>query len=150
VDILRSWGITPAMVLGHSSGEMAAAYASGSITAESAIAAGVFRGSSSDPSDCPGSMAAIGLGRDEIVPYLLPGVVIACENSQSSITLSGDTEGIEKIMKTLKKERPAVFSRLLRVERAFHSRESRYQYTRYIRNEADIILRSYADTRPIL
>jgi acyl transferase domain-containing protein len=114
------------MVLGHSSGEMAAAYASGSITAENAMAAGVFRGSLGDASDRPGSMAAIGLGRDQIVPYLLPGVVIACENSQCSITLSGDTEGIEKIMKTLKKEKPAVFSRLLRVEKAFHSGESNY------------------------
>ncbi|TGJ79517.1 hypothetical protein E0Z10_g9254 [Xylaria hypoxylon] len=121
VDILRSWGLTPDMVLGHSSGEIVAAYASGAITAESAIAAGVLRGSFSDSSNRSGSMAAIGLGRDDILPYLVPGVVVACENSQCSVTLSGDTEGIEETVKRLKEERPAIFSRLLRVEKAFHS-----------------------------
>ncbi|KAI8630110.1 putative polyketide synthase [Xylariaceae sp. FL1651] len=121
VDVLRSWGIRPDVVLGHSSGEMAAAYASGAITAESAIAAGVFRGTFSDSSNRPGSMAAVGLGRDDILPYLVPGVMIACENSQCSITLSGDTEGVERVIKTLNTERPGVFSRFLRVEKAFHS-----------------------------
>jgi acyl transferase domain-containing protein len=111
IDVLRSWGIKPDVVLGHSSGEMAAAYASGAITAEGAMAAATFRGTSNVSSDRKGSMAAIGLGRDEILPYLVPGVVIACDNSQLSVTISGDTE------------QPSVFARLLRVEKAFHSRK---------------------------
>lgn len=121
IDVLRAWGIKPDVIMGHSSGEMAAAYASGAITAESAMAAATFRGTSNVSSERKGSMAAIGLGRDEILPYLVPGVVIACDNSQLSVTLSGDTEGVEKVIQTLKAERPGVFARFLRVEKAFHS-----------------------------
>lgn len=123
VDVLRSWGMKPDLVLGHSSGEMAAAYASGAITAEGAMAAATFRGTSNVSSDRKGSMAAIGLGREQVSPFLVPGVVIACDNSQSSVTLAGDTEAVERVMGTLKAEQPGVFARLLRVEKAFHSRK---------------------------
>lgn len=121
VDVLRSWGIIPDIVVGHSSGEVAAAYASGSISAEAAIVIASFRGSSNMSSNQTGSMAAVGLGRHDISPYLVPGVDIACENSQSSITLSGDTEGVNKVVQTLKAEQPGVLARLLRVEKAYHS-----------------------------
>ncbi|RYP42065.1 hypothetical protein DL767_000577 [Monosporascus sp. MG133] len=121
VDVLRSWGITPDVVVGHSSGEVAAAYASGAISAEAAMATATFRGSSNVSTDQKGSMAAIGLGRHDVLPYLVPGVDIACENSQSSTTLSGDTEGVNKVIQTLKAEQPGVLARLLRVEKAYHS-----------------------------
>ncbi|KAJ3464711.1 hypothetical protein MRS44_009497 [Fusarium solani] len=121
VDVLRSWNIVPDFVLGHSSGETAAAYACGAITAEAAVYAATRRGIGNASSQRKGSMAAVGLGRDEIQPFLLEGVNIACENSQSNVTLSGDTEQVESIVATLKAERPGVFARLLRVEKAYHS-----------------------------
>ncbi|KAI1131714.1 putative polyketide synthase [Nemania abortiva] len=121
VSVLRSWGITPDVVLGHSSGEMAAAYASGAITAESAIAAAVFRSSLDSAPDQKGTMAAIGLGREEVLPYLLPGVIVACENSQCSVTLSGDSDKVLEVIETIRAKQPATFTRLLKVEKAFHS-----------------------------
>lgn len=124
VDVLRSWNLKPDLVIGHSSGEMGAAYASGAITAEGAIAVATFRGTSNVSSDRKGSMAAIGMGREEISPFLNPGVVIACDNSQLSVTIAGDTDGVLQVIETLKVEKPGVFARLLRVEKAFHSRES--------------------------
>jgi acyl transferase domain-containing protein len=126
VDVLRSWGLKPDLVLGHSSGEMGAAYASGAITAEGAIAAATFRGTSNVSSDRKGSMAAIGLGREEVSSLLVPGVVIACDNSQCSVTIAGDTDDVAKVMDKLKAEQPSVFARLLRVEKAFHSRKQIY------------------------
>jgi acyl transferase domain-containing protein len=123
VDVLRSWNISPSIVLGHSSGEMAAAYACGAISAESAIAAGLFRSSSKESPNRTGSMAAIGLGREEVLPYLEPGVIIACENSQCSVTVSGDTKAVEKVVQTIKFTRPDVFTRLLQVRKAYHSRK---------------------------
>jgi acyl transferase domain-containing protein len=126
VDVLRSWGIVPNFVLGHSSGEMAAAYASGAITAEGAMAAAAFRGSTNESSSKKGSMAAIGLGRDDMAPYMEPGVVIACENSQCSVTLSGDAEQVEKVVQKVKQDQPGVLARPLRVEAAFHSRKTNY------------------------
>ncbi|TRX93498.1 hypothetical protein FHL15_005470 [Xylaria flabelliformis] len=121
VDVLRSWGVTPNVILGHSSGEMAAAYASGAITAESAMAAAVFRSSLDSAPDRKGAMAAVGLSREDVLPYLLPGVIIACENSQCSVTLSGDSDEVHKVIETIKAEQPGTFARLLRVEKAFHS-----------------------------
>lgn len=126
IDVLRSWGIKPDFVVGHSSGEMAAAYASGSVTAEAAMAAATFRGTTSTETKTPGKqgkMAAIGLGRHDVVPLLEPGVVIACENSQSSVTISGDAEGVEHVVQAIKEQHDGVLARLLRVEKAFHSRE---------------------------
>ncbi|KAF2716908.1 polyketide synthase [Polychaeton citri CBS 116435] len=121
VDVLRSWGLVPDLIVGHSSGEMSAAYASGAMTAESAMAAATFRSLDNASPSKEGSMAAIGLGRHEISPYLLPGVVIACENSQSSVTLSGDKNVVEEVTGAVKIDRPEVLARALRVERAYHS-----------------------------
>ena len=123
VDVLRSWGVVPDITLGHSSGETAAAYACGALTAEDAIFAATRRGISNASSGRKGSMAAVGLGRDDILPYLLPGVDIACENSQCNITLSGDMDGVEKVIENIKADQPGVFARMLRVEKAFHSRK---------------------------
>ncbi|GJN68105.1 type I Iterative Polyketide synthase (PKS) [Purpureocillium lilacinum] len=123
IDVLKSWGIKPDLVLGHSSGEMAAAYASGSITAKAAMAAATFRGttSTSGTAEKRGSMAAIGLGAHEMAPYMEPGVVVACENSQCSVTISGDSEQVEKVVQNVKTQREGVLARFLRVEKAFHS-----------------------------
>ncbi|KOS17128.1 Lovastatin nonaketide synthase [Escovopsis weberi] len=121
VDVLHSWGVSPDVIVGHSSGEVAAAYASGAISAEEAISIAALRGLANVSTGQKGSMAAIGLGRDDVAPYLVPGVDIACENSQSSTTLSGDIEGVTEIVQRLKTEQPGVFARLLRVEKAFHS-----------------------------
>lgn len=126
IDVIRSWGIEPALVVGHSSGEMAAAYASGSITAEGAMAAATFRGSSHSETSREGSMAAIGLGKTEVLPYMEPGVVVACENSQCSVTLSGDAEQVVKVVEKIKENHPGVLARPLRVEKAFHSRKVVY------------------------
>lgn len=117
----------PEFVLGHSSGETAAAYACGALTAEEAIFTATRRGISNASSsyERKGSMAAVGLGRDEVGPHLVPGVDIACENSQCSITISGDTEAVEKVIENLRASQPGVFTRMLRVEKAFHSPKSK-------------------------
>lgn len=129
IDVLRSWKIKPDFVVGHSSGEMAAAYASGSVTDEAAMAAATFRGTTSTSTDTKaeskrGTMAAIGLGREEMLPFMEPGVVIACENSQSSVTISGDADQVEKVVTKVKEEQNGVLARLLHVEKAFHSRKA--------------------------
>lgn len=70
-------------VVGHSSGEIAAAYASGELSAEVAIIIAYFRGHSMKTFSFKyhGGMAAVGLGSDKARPFLKPGVLIACENS---------------------------------------------------------------------
>ncbi|RDA86436.1 hypothetical protein CP532_3626 [Ophiocordyceps camponoti-leonardi (nom. inval.)] len=121
VDVLRSWKITPDIVVGHSSGEIAAAYASGAITAEAAISAAFFRGAVCSETGQAGAMAAVGLGPLEVAPYLEAGVVIACKNSQANVTLSGDAGQVDKVVRKLKQSLPDVLIRRLKIEMAYHS-----------------------------
>ena len=69
------------------------------------------------------SLAAVGLGYDDVVHWLRPGVVIACENSPSSVTLSGDADVIESVLSAIRNDRPDAFQRLLKVNKAYHSRQ---------------------------
>jgi acyl transferase domain-containing protein len=123
VNLLGSWGVTPAAVVGHSSGEIAAAYTTGSLTCKEAILAAYFRGLATRTKLADGVMAAVGLGAHEVRPYLAKGVVIACENSPNSTTISGDRVALESIVATIQRESPHVFIRRLHVDNAYHSRE---------------------------
>lgn len=87
------------------------------------MAAAFFRGICNSTSGKKGAMAAVGLGKDDVLPYLLPGVYIACENSQLSVTISGDTEAVQSVLQKLGRDFPDVFTRFLRVEKAYHSRK---------------------------
>jgi acyl transferase domain-containing protein len=69
-------------------------------------------------------MMAVGLSEQEVQPYLdqLPSkdiAVIACVNSPSNVTISGDSAALDNLGSLLK---PAgVFARRLKVENAYHS-----------------------------
>lgn len=73
-------------------------------------------------------MAAIGMGKEEVSKYLVRGVRIACENSISSVTLSGDVDILENVMSAIKTQLPDVLVRKLQVDMAYHSRESRLKF----------------------
>lgn len=124
MNLLKTWGVSPAAVVGHSSGEIAAAYASGAITADTAIIIAYYRGQVTKKQTRRGRMAAVGMGRDEVTPYLAEGVVLACENSPRSVTLSGDEGKLATIIEEINSKRPEVSTRHLKVEMAYHSRKS--------------------------
>ncbi|KAG6168183.1 Type I Iterative PKS [Claviceps purpurea] len=123
VDTLRAAGIVPHAVVGHSSGEIAAAYAAGALTAEEAITAAHYRGAATTKQEKPGTMAAIGMGWEETGKYLVvvPGVAIACDNSPQSVTISGDVDAVKSVVAAIKKDRPQILARLLQVDKAYHS-----------------------------
>jgi len=123
VNVLRSLDVFPASVVGHSSGEIAAAYACNAITMAEAITIAYYRGFITRNHNQRGGMAAVSLGRNEVFPFVHQGVVVACENSPSGVTLSGDEEALESVIATLKIERPDVSVRRLRVGMAYHSRK---------------------------
>jgi acyl transferase domain-containing protein len=108
-------------VVGHSSGEIAAAYACRAITAKEAILIAYYRGRVTKKVTLVGGMATIGMGRHEIAQFLIPEVSIACENSHESVTISGDLDKLETVMAAMKEGHPDVFVRLLHVEKAYHS-----------------------------
>jgi acyl transferase domain-containing protein len=121
VDVLHAWGIEPAAVVGHSSGEIAAAYASSALSASEAILVAYYRGKVTSTMDATGSMVAVGLGRSKVEPYLVQGIVIGCVNSPSSVTLSGDIKALERVTKAISDDHPGALVRKLRVGCAYHS-----------------------------
>ncbi|KAF9880614.1 hypothetical protein CkaCkLH20_01656 [Colletotrichum karsti] len=123
VDLFASVGIEASAVVGHSSGELAAAYAAGALTAKEAIVGAYLRGQAANLQDKKGAMAAVGLGRAEVKPFLVdePHVVIACENSPQSVTLSGDYDIVQSTLARIRDAHPDITARLLKVEKAYHS-----------------------------
>ncbi len=131
VDLLASIGIKPRIVLGHSSGEIAAAYASGIMCHDVALMVSYCR--SFIPSICRnlipvrGAMLSVGLGEEvvlDLIADLQKGVVsVACVNSPGNTTISGDEAAIFEIQETLNKS--GVFNRKLKVDTAYHSHHMR-------------------------
>ncbi|KAI1361957.1 KR domain-containing protein [Xylaria arbuscula] len=121
VNVLRQLGVKPEAVIGHSSGEIAAAYASGLLSMGQAIIISYLRGWATKFQTNNGSMAAIGLGADAIGSHLPEGVVIAAENSPSSVSISGDTEAVNHVVEKLKGSLPDILARRLQVDMAYHS-----------------------------
>nr|ASK38717.1 polyketide synthase [Paecilomyces divaricatus] len=127
VDLLTFWGIRPASVTGHSSGELAGAYTAGALSMEHSMAAAYYRGVAS--SDLPrdhtqrGAMMAVGASKDAIQPRLSSlttgTAVVACVNSPSSVTISGDASAVDELHGLLEKDQ--VFARKLAVDVAYHS-----------------------------
>jgi acyl transferase domain-containing protein len=151
VNLLRAWGVKPSAVIGHSSGEIAGAYASGALNIHEAIICAYLRGLSTKQLTRAGAMAAVGLGADEVRPLLPEGVVVACENSPSSTTISGDSDGIDAVIAELKGDQSGreIFARRLHVDKAYHSRKSRcrnkFLDTKYSRlTSSQIMYRTWA------
>jgi NADPH:quinone reductase-like Zn-dependent oxidoreductase/malonyl CoA-acyl carrier protein transacylase len=128
IDLLQAWGVRPTAVAGHSSGEIAAAYAAEIIDFESAMAIAYHRGrlipilKQTHP-ELRGRMMAVGGTKDEFLP-ILDGLKekearIACYNSPSSLTISGDEPAIAELEKIC--EEKQLFNRRLVVDVAYHS-----------------------------
>ena len=124
--VLEDWGVTPEVVVGHSSGELAAACAAGYLSKEDALKAAFYRGQAAK--NCkvdsgPVGMLAVGLGADQVDKYIqdaTDAVQIACFNSPSSVTLSGRLSSLEDVKTHLVED--GHFARLLQVNLAYHSR----------------------------
>ncbi|CEL10219.1 hypothetical protein ASPCAL13343 [Aspergillus calidoustus] len=130
-DLLSSWNIVPAAVIGHSSGEIAAAYSAGALSKHSALKVAYFRGCLagylSKNSQTKGAMLAVGLSQVDVESYLKTvstacgplRLVVGCVNSPKSITISGESDQIEHLDRLLTED--GVFSRRLAVNVAYHS-----------------------------
>jgi acyl transferase domain-containing protein len=141
IDLLvRFYGVVPNSVVGHSSGEIAAAYAMGALTRESAWELAYYRGvcareAAIEPVNADSSqtqarplarMLAVGLSASGVQPYVdkvAEGndsvLLVACINSPASVTLSGGAAAIEEVRQLLLND--GVFSRPLVVNVAYHS-----------------------------
>ena len=142
-DLLAAWNIRPDAITGHSSGEVAGAYAAGAISQEAAWKISYYRGKFSaklaNAENGPKTgMAAVGLNIEDTQAAIdrinqtggEGTLEIACMNSWQSHTVSGDANKINSLVETLSSEK--VFARKLNVEMAYHSQYMRAMATEYL------------------
>ncbi|MFC4530343.1 type I polyketide synthase [Sphaerisporangium dianthi] len=120
--LLESWGVRPDVLLGHSVGEFAAAYAAGMLTLTQACALVTGRGRLMGDLPVRGTMLSVSAGEAEVRDVLagleLP-LDVAAVNGPSSVVLAGDVDAVDvaaghfsALGRTTKR---------LRVGHAFHS-----------------------------
>jgi amino acid adenylation domain-containing protein len=140
VALARMWlarGVTPAMLVGHSIGEFAAAVIAGVMSLEHAALA-VVRRAALMQSMPTGRMVAVRAAADAVAPRLPPGVDIAAINADGACVLSGPDELIERAVVVL--ESAGVSGRTLRTSHAFHSGMMEPAVAAFERCMADIVL----------
>ena len=128
VSLLSAWGVSPAAVVGHSRGEIAAAYAAGALSLAHCMRVAYYRGVLAEVlkgrrAQEPGSMLAIGATEPKVQSMIKASgatrAVIACVNAPSLMTVSGDVDAIAKIETEARREEFLV--RRLKVDVAYHS-----------------------------
>lgn len=126
VDTLRAAGIEFSGAVGHSSGEIGAAYTAGYLNAADAIRVAYYRGFHAHRAQGPGAgrgkMMAVGMGWEQATAFCAEfdgALVTAASNSHTSCTLAGDAEAVDKAFARLQQE--GTFARVLQVDTAYHS-----------------------------
>jgi acyl transferase domain-containing protein len=128
VDLLRAAGVRFRAVVGHSSGEIAAAYAAGFLSASDAIRIAYYRGYfaklAAGPGGEKGGMIAAGTSFEDAYDLcqaedLVERLRVAAHNSPTSVTLSGDVDAVNLAKDVFEEEKK--FARALRVDTAYHS-----------------------------
>lgn len=118
---LRAHGAVPDAIVGHSTGEMAAAWAAGALTLEEAARVVAVR-ARLQQEVAGGGMLAVGMSAEAVEPHLraVGGVLeVAAINAPTSTTVAGDREALAALARRL--EALGVFARPVRVEVAYHS-----------------------------
>ncbi|KIW31320.1 uncharacterized protein PV07_02977 [Cladophialophora immunda] len=132
IKLLEAAGVTFKVVIGHSSGEIACAFAAGFISASQAIRIAYLRGLTAEyargPDGIEGAMMAAGTSFDDandlcVLEAFEGRMTVAASNGPESVTLSGDKDAILEAYDVLIDE--SRFARVLKVDKAYHSHHMR-------------------------
>jgi acyl transferase domain-containing protein/NADPH:quinone reductase-like Zn-dependent oxidoreductase/acyl carrier protein len=123
VEVLREFGVTASAYLGHSVGEIAAAWGAGALSLAEAGAVVVARSRQQQRTQGKGCMAALSLAPEAAREFLLEldsEAEIAAFNATHSVTISGSADEIGRL--EVESKRRGLWFRRLDLDFAFHSR----------------------------
>lgn len=120
-SLLKSYGITPDAIVGHSVGEVAASVVSGALDLYQGIRLIYYRGHVLDKLVGLGTMIAVGMSENDAmeITQRFDGVDIAAVNGRKSVVLSGPEAMILSIKNELQSN--GVFAKVMHVNVAYHS-----------------------------
>nr|ALQ32849.1 putative polyketide synthase [Fusarium foetens] len=157
IELFANFRITPNVVIGHSSGEIAAAYASGGLSLESACRVSYFRGLLAGKlreanMSSPGAMLSINLAPHHVSEYLgktgVTTVNVACINSPLNVTLSGPEESIDKIKSQA--DQDGIFAQNLKTGVAYHSPSMKAIASEYLATLGGLVKRTDGTSIPMV
>ncbi|KAG8157435.1 hypothetical protein KVR01_012819 [Diaporthe batatas] len=134
IDLLDTIGLIPQVVVGHSSGEIAAAYSAGALSFESACKVAFHRGRLTEQlvesmREDPGAMMSVNIPEAHVDSYLERAglevrpsarvIHVACINSPTNVTLSGNEKAIDGLKICL--DNDGIFNQKLNTGVAYHS-----------------------------
>ncbi|MFF4911019.1 type I polyketide synthase [Streptomyces sp. NPDC001260] len=137
----RSWGVEPAAVVGHSQGEIAAAYVAGALSLRDAAKVSALRSKALVELIGHGTMASVAEPAEVVEQALAPWsetVSVAVVNGPRSVVVSGEPDAIDEFVEKMKAE--GAQARRISVEYASHSHQ--------VARVRDQVLDSLADVRP--
>ena len=97
--------LNPDGLIGHSHGELLCAYADGCLTAEETLLIANARGRAfKDGRKILGKMATIGMCEEQVRTRLPTSVQLACINSSTNVTVSGEAHAVTEFVRRVKTE----------------------------------------------
>jgi len=119
-ELLKSFGINPSALIGHSIGEITAACVSGVYSFDDALSIVMNRGKIMQ-TQTPGSMLSINKPVEEISPLMHEGLEISLVNSPQHCVVSGSHDAISNFSEELSKTFNDIQTKKLATSHAFHS-----------------------------
>src|ERR1700682_6444158 len=119
VELLRSWGVEPDAMIGHSIGELTAACVSGVFSLDDALHVVAARARLIATRVAPGAMLAVPMSESELIPMLPAGVSLGAVNGARLCIASGEESGVAALAEVLAAR--GISAQRMRATHAYHS-----------------------------
>lgn len=118
--VLRAWGVTPDLMLGHSIGELSAACVSGELDLQQALRIAAVRGGLMQAAP-DGAMVSVQIDAAALGDYLsgLDDCELACDNAPGMIVVGGPSDQVQRLLTRL--DDAGIGHRSLPASKAFHT-----------------------------